>query len=840
MNAMRTVSLRNLRAHKVRLALTVISVLLGTAFVAGSFVLTDTLRGAFNTIFDSSDKGIDTRVRPQHSYDPGVPTSLVASIRAVPGAATVEPEITGTIVLVGPDGKKIQSNGAPSVGSAWAARSVNPVPGFQSGHAPQRPGEVAVNDGAATLHHLRTGDKVKVVVANARVVDATISGVYKVDFDTGGFIEARFTPAEAMRLFTDGTHYSAVDVAAASGVSEQTLTDRIATILPSGLEAKTGTQIRDEETQDIGSALSFINSILLGFGIVALLVGTFIIYNTFSMIVAQRQRELALLRAIGASRKQVRRSVVFEAAAIGLLGSALGLAGGVGLAFALHALLDALNLGLPSGGLVMSARTVIVTMALGTIVTLLAAFTPARRAAKIPPVAAMREEFATTTSASLRKRTIAGVAFLVIGVAVTIAGAAASSAGSASSLTGLGLVAVCAAALLLCPVFAKWIIVPLGRVVGRPFGTVGQLARNNAVRNPRRTAATAFALTLGLVLVAGIAVLGSSVKTSLNKVVDTTVTADFIVTTNGELGVPQPAADAVANVQGVGSTTTLYGLDATIDGDHQYGTGVDGSISSVAAIDMKQGRAVTSGNNLLISADTAKTKGWALGQSVGFSAIGSPTITERVTGIYADNELLGPFLASAAVYRQLTPRDEWSAMVVLVNVAPGADDHAVQDGLDAATNNYYVVTVETKEGFKGEIAGQVNGLIGLLYGLLGLAIVIAILGIINTLALSVVERRREIGMLRAIGMQRKQVRRTIYLESLLIAVFGALLGIMIGISYGSLITRALHGQGLDTVSVPWGQSIAFLVLAAIVGVLAALWPGIRAARTRPLAAIVET
>jgi putative ABC transport system permease protein len=228
-----------------------------------------------------------------------------------------------------------------------------------------------------------------------------------------------------------------------------------------------------------------------------------------------------------------------------------------------------------------------------------------------------------------------------------------------------------------------------------------------------------------------------------------------------------------------------------------------------------------------------------MGQTLRFTAPGKAPVTEKVTGIYADNNLLGPFLTSDSTFRQLTPRDEWAALVVLVNAAPGADKGQVQAGLDKATNNYYVVTVETKEGFKGTIANQVNGLIGLLYGLLGLAIVIAILGIINTLALSVVERRREIGMLRAVGMLRKQVRRTIYLESLLIAVFGAVLGLALGLSYGVLITKALHGQGLDQISVPWGESVLFVVLAAVVGVLAALWPGIRAARTKPLAAIVE-
>jgi putative ABC transport system permease protein len=837
---MRTVAVRNLAAHKVRLALTVISVLLGTAFVAGSFVFTDTLKHSFDTIFNTSDKNVDSRILPQHDYDPGVPSDVLAKIQAVPGAAVVEPQSVGTVVLVGPDGKKIGSNGAPSQGSAWTSRSVDPVPAFVSGHAPTGPGQVVINDGAATRHHLHTGDRVKIVVANARVVSATISGVYKVDFDTGGFIGTRFAPPEAQRLFTDGSHYSYIDVAAARGVSEQTLTTRIAKLLPTGVKAETGTKVRDDETQGVASALSFVTYILLGFGIVALLVGTFIIYNTFSMIVAQRQRELALLRAIGAERRQVRRSVVFEAALIGILGSALGLAGGIGLAYGLHALLDALNLGLPSGGLVMGARTVIVTILLGTVVTLLAAYTPARRAARIAPVAAMREEFASPSVAGLRRRTVSGIVVGVAGIAATVAGAASTKAGSASALTGLGLVAVCAAAMLLSPIFARWLIVPLGKVVGRPFGTVGQLARTNAVRNPRRTAATAFALTLGLVLVAGIAVIGSSVKKSLSNVVDTTVTADYIVTTSDQLLVPQPAATAVTQVRGVGTATQLHPLGVSIDGKREGGgAAVDGSLTAVLKVHMDQGSPDVTGNNLLVSRKTADKKGWHLGQQLTFRVVGHPAVTERVSGIYADNALLGPFLASGDVYRQLTPRNEWSAFVVLVNAAPGTSSDQLRAGLEAATNNYYVVTVETRDGFKGQIAGQVNGLIGLLYGLLGLAIVIAILGIINTLALSVVERRREIGMLRAVGMQRKQVRRTIYLESLLISVFGAVLGLIVGISYGALMIRALHGEGLDKISVPWGQNVVFVVLAALVGVLAALWPGIRAARTRPLAAIVE-
>ncbi len=393
------------------------------------------------------------------------------------------------------------------------------------------------------------------------------------------------------------------------------------------------------------------------------------------------------------------------------------------------------------------------------------------------------------------------------------------------------------AAMLLSPVLARWVIVPLGRVVGRPFGSVGTLARTNAVRNPRRTAATAFALTLGLVLVAGIAVLGSSIKASLSGVVDDTVRSDYIVTTFGGLMVPQPAADAAAHVRGAGPAVTLHDLRVSLKGIQQDGTGVDGDITRALDVSVVHGRVDTSGHALMLSEQTAADTGLAVGDTVRLTAPGQMPVTEHVVGVYADNQLLGPFLASGEVYRQITPRDRWSAMVVLVSPAPGVDPAVLQTRLERATNPYYVVSVETRAGFKGEVAGQVNGLIGVVYGLLALAIVIAVLGIINTLALSVVERRREIGMLRAVGMQRAQVRRTIYLESLLISVFGAVLGLGLGIGFGSLFTRSLASQGLDRISVPWSQTALFLVLAAVVGVLAALWPGIRAARTKPLEAI---
>ncbi|MGH8962564.1 MAG: ABC transporter permease [Jatrophihabitantaceae bacterium] len=839
---MRTVSIRNLQAHKVRLLLTLVSVLLGTAFVAGSFVFTDTLKGSFDKIFTSATKNIDAQVQPRHDYDPGVPTSLVGTIRQLPGVRAVQPEITAALVLIDSHGNKVDSGGAPSQGGVWTspADSISTPPTFVSGHAPDAVGQVVINQGAAKKGHLHTGDHAKIVLPNAATQDVTISGIYHTDTETGGYIGVLFTEQQAMQLFTDGSHLSALDIAGKSGVSEQTLTDRIAKVLPSTLEAKTGTQVRDDGTQGVASALSFVNYILFGFGFIALIVGTFIIYNTFSMLVAQRLRELALLRAIGADRKQIRRSVVLEAGIIGVIGSALGLAGGVGLAYGLHALLDALDLGLPSGGLVLSARTVIVSMLLGTAVTLLSAYAPARRAARIAPVAAMREEFASASAGSLRRRTWIGAAITSIGALATVGGLASSSAGPAASLTGLGLVGVCAGAMLLSPVLAGWIITPLGRLIGRPFGSVGRLARTNAVRNPRRTAATAFALTLGLVLVSGIAVVGASMKSSINHLFDENVTADYILTTQVELPVPAPAVAAAAKAQGVGSITQLHDLEALLDGKHHSGTGVDGPLAPVLRVNVQQGTADVSGHSMAVSKAAAKSNHWKLGSSVVLSRPGGASITETVSGIYKDDSLLGPWMVSGDVYRQLTPHNEWSDEVALVKAAPGADLGSLRSSLQTATDPFYVVKVQDRDQFKGSLASQVNGLLGLLYGLLGLAIVIAILGIINTLALSVVERRREIGMLRAVGMQRKQVRRTLYLESLLIAVFGAVLGLVLGVAYGSLFTRTLRDQGLGHLSVPWGQAILFLVLAAVVGVLAALWPGIRAARTSPLQAIRDS
>jgi putative ABC transport system permease protein len=825
---MRRVSLRNLGAHKVRLILTVVSVVLGTAFIAGSFVFTDSLQHTFDKIFADSYKGVDVHVQSRSARGVGVPVSLVDGLKQVPGVRQVQVEAGGPLVVVNRSNKPLRTGGAPSVGGIWLPpdQSLGKVPTFESGGPPTGSGEAVINSGAAERAGLTTGSQAKVLAPSAGLINVTISGVYHTDTETGGYVGLLFPQDQALKLFTDGTHVNAVD--------------RVAAKLTPDLEAKTGTKIREETKTAVQKALSFVNYFLLAFGFIALIVGTFIIYNTFSMIVAQRVRELALLRAIGADRRQIRRSVLFEAGVIGLVGSVLGVLGGVGLAIALRAVLDAIGTGLPSGPLQIRPRTVIVGLIVGIGVTLISANAPSRRAAKTPPVAAMREEFAAL-GVSLTRRSVIGAVLGAIGVVAAVFGAVATDAGNAASLVALALLLVGAAVMLLSPVLSRVVINPLGRLVGAPFHAVGRLARTNAVRNPRRTAATAFALTLGLLLVAGVAVIGASAKKTINAAVDTGVTGDYMLTAVDNLPLPPVTLTAARKVDGIQDFVELESLETTIDGTNSAGVGVQGSLPAVAPLKILSGAHEATGTTMLASKRWAEGRNKHVGDKLTLAEPGGAKVQVTLGGIFEDTALFtNTWLVSGDVDQALTPVQRRFDFVALVKAKPDINLATLRSNLETATDPYYVVQVQDREQFKGQQATQINGLLGILYALLALAIVIAILGIINTLALSVVERRREIGMLRAVGMVRAQLRRTIYLESLLIAVFGAILGVVLGLCFGALFVHSLRTEGLDKIQIPFGQALVFLVVSAIVGVLAALWPAGRAARIRPLEVIAES
>ncbi|MFR9751141.1 ABC transporter permease [Nocardia sp. 004] len=836
---MRKVALRNLAAHKVRLVLTVLSVVLGTAFIAGSFVFTDTLQRTFDGILGNEAVGVDVRISPKDRQAQGVPNNIVDELGKYPGVGRVAPNVNGQMVLLDPAGEKaVQTGGAPTIGQSYLPpdRAVAEPEKFVQGVPPARPGEIALNTGGAERSGLRIGDRTKILVpSQSEPIDVTLTGIYEVPSETGGFIGVLFDDTQARTLFTDGLHVAYVDLAA-TGISGDELRDNLARDLP-GYKVQNGEQVRADLRKQVSDALNFINYFLLAFGAIALIVGTFIIYNTFSMIVAQRLRELALLRAVGASRQQIGRSVVSEALVIGVIGSTIGLAGGVGLAFGLSALLNAFDLGLPTGSMAVRPRTIVVGLLVGLVVTMISAYAPARRAMRIPPVQAMREEFATAGE-SLRVRTILGAVLAVVGIGCVVLGAQ-GTGGTAAATVGIGALGLIFAVLLTAPALSRPLVAALGVLV-RPFGPIGRMARNNAARNPRRTAATAFALTLGLMLVSAIGMFGTSAKASVDVLVDKGVRADYVLAGPQFLGVPFGAAEAVrTTVPDVAEAVGIRGAAFKIGDDQVFATSADGPLADVMNIEILRGSGTLGDREVLVSEDEADERGWKVGEQVTPAGLDGKKIPLTVAGVYEKNPLLGPMMVSQAVYNEVVPLNFRTDLLVLIKAKPGTDLTEMRTELERATEKFVVVQVQDREEFKGAQGAQINTLLAILYGLLALAVVIAILGIVNTLALSVVERRREIGMLRAVGMQRPQVRRTIYLESMLIAVFGAVVGLLLGLGLGIGFLRTLRDFGIDQIDIPWTQLVFVLIGSAVVGVLAALWPAVRAARTPPLAAIAD-
>ncbi|WP_054815125.1 ABC transporter permease [Nocardia arizonensis] len=846
-NPMRKVALRNLAAHKVRLALTLLSVVLGTAFIAGSFVFTDTLQRTFDGIFENQARGVDVRVSPEGQQSFGVPLAVVDQISRTEGVRAIAPSVNGPLVLLNQEGKPVQTGGAPSWGESYLPpdQAIAEPQKFVEGAPPSQPGQIAINSGGAERANLKVGDRAKVLIPSrstqqSPTIEVTVSGIYTVASDTGGFIGLLFENSQAKQLFTDGYHVAYVDIAAAPGLAADDLRDRIAGEL-TGFKVQNGDQVRADLKSQVSQALNFINYFLLAFGAIALIVGTFIIYNTFSMIVAQRLRELALLRAVGASRRQVGNTVVSEALVIGFIGSAIGLAAGVGLAFGLASLLNAFDLGLPTGSMTVLPRTIIVGLVVGLLVTVVSAYAPARRAAKIPPVEAMREEFASTGE-SLRTRTIVGAVLAVLGIVLVVAGAR-NTGGSAAATVGGGALALILAVLLASPALSRPVVGALGLLV-RPFGAIGRMARNNAVRNPRRTAATAFALTLGLMLVSAIGMLGASAKTSVGVLVDKGVNADYVLSGPQQsqlIGLPLGVPDAVRqSVPTVADAVGFRGAAVRVGDDQLAGVSPDRPMDGVLNYDIVSGTNTLGEHDILVEDTEAADRGWHAGQQVELTTLDkNQKVPVTIAGIFAKSPLLGKMVLSPTVFQEVTPVAFRNNFYVLVKAKPGTDLTAMRTDLEQATDRFAVVQVQDREEFKGAQGKQINTLLAILYGLLALAVVIAILGIVNTLALSVVERRREIGMLRAVGAMRYQVRRTIYLESMLIAIFGAIVGVILGIALGIGFLRTLRDFGIDQITIPWTQLVAVLISSAVVGVLAAVWPGVRAARTPPLAAIAD-
>ncbi|GAA4576147.1 ABC transporter permease [Planotetraspora kaengkrachanensis] len=838
-------TLRNLAAHRLRLGLTALAVVLGTAFVAGTLIFSSTTDKAFDELFSEGTHTVDVTVQGTRAFTGGaddlaakpVPASVLDQVRRVDGVAEARGQITGFAAIVGRDGKVAGGNGPPQMGIGWPSSLSDYT--LVSGRGPTAPHEVALDSVTAEKTGYATGDQVK-VVTKGPAEPYEVVGVFKVGASgrTGGVTYTAFEPATAQRLLAEPGAFSGIVAKAANGVSPAELAGRVNAVVPAGFEAITAEQAADDAAGDVKELLGFLSTFLLTFGVISVFVGSFIIFNTFSMLVAQRTRDLALLRAVGASRRQVTLSVMGEALGVGLLGSIAGLLAGAGLAVGLRGLFSAMGADLPTTALVIAPSTVVWTLAVGVAVTLVAAFFPARRAARTPPVAALRDGTAPPAR-SLRARAVTGGLFAAAGGALLATGLA-GDAGDPLAPVGGGALLVFLAVAMLSPLFARPVTRLLGAPLVRLFGTTARLGSGNAQRNPRRTSATAAALMIGMALIATVSVLAASMTASIDKALDGSLGADFQVSAGGGFGPPgsfDPSVSAaLAAVPGVKNATPMTYAQVRL-GDQQVFAAV-GDPEELAApfgLEMKSGTLAADADEILVDARTAAASGWTTGSSVRAQYADGAHATIRIAGVFADNPMAGPYLLGEATHAAHYPDSRVST--VLVVKEPGADAATVRRGLEASLAAYPNLTLQDRSDIKEQARASVGQLLTMISALLVLSILIAVLGIINTLALSVIERTREIGLLRAVGMGRRQLRRMIRYESVLISVFGALLGIAVGIGFGWAVQRALADQGIDVLSVPAAQLGAYLAAAALVGVLAAAWPARRAARMDVLRAI---
>ena len=835
---------RSLLAHKLRLAFSGLAIVLGVAFVSGTMIFTDTLNRTFTALFEST--AADVSVQPAAAFDAGVtgpgggvqhlPAGLVEDIRAVEGVAAAEGYVqTEGVYVLDRDGEVLDTGGAPGVGVSWfAERELSPSE-LVDGRAPARNGEVALDRATAEELGYTVGDRVALLTPGPRI-EAEVVGIFSFGEDGGlaGASLTAFDLATAQGLLGLGNDFTGIDVLVADGVSDEQVRDRIAAVVGDDYDVTTAQEQADEQAAALEDGLSFITVLLTAFAGIALFVGSFIILNTFSMLVAQRTRELALLRALGAGRAQVTRSVLAEALVLGVTGSTLGLLGGFGIASALRALFSTFGLTL-DGSLVLSAGTVAWSYAVGVLVTLVAAYFPARRAAATPPVAAMRED-SVAVERSLRKRTIAGVGAAVAGTAA-LAGSLLADGGNAAQLVGIGGLCLVLAAIALSPVLARPFARSVGGLLPRLWGTPGHLARQNAQRNPRRTAATASALMVGLALVTAFSILGASANASVDKLVGTALRADFVVSTAvGQPFTPE-VAERLRTVEDVDAVTQMRFGQALLAGEETLIAAVDAAtLDRTIELDYTVGSsAELAGSGLLVDEPTADRNGWEVGDNVEMTTPAGSTAQLSIGGIFTANQAVGPAVVSLETF-VATGGAELDRYLFL-DVADGADTGSVRAAIEAAIDPYPVVTLKDTDEFAGEQKGEVDQILMLINALLVLSVLIAVLGIVNTLAMSVLERTREIGLLRAVGMTRGQLRRTVRLESVLISAYGSALGLALGAVLGISLTRALSDQGITDLVVPGGRLVLFLALGALIGVLAAVWPARRAARMQVLDAI---
>ncbi|MFH8562671.1 ABC transporter permease [Streptomyces sp. NPDC017988] len=833
-------ALRNVLAHKARLLMTVLAVMLGVAFVSGTLVFTDTFGNAYKNKSAKSFDHVSVAITSNSSYSgdsqggpkqkPELTEALLKKAGELPGADSAIGSVSGFTALADKDGKL--------VGGEWGTTGANYFPGkggkdprydFTEGAAPKSAGQIALDSRTAGRTGYTVGDTVR-LSTDGPVRTAKVSGVFDTD-------EGSVVAGGSLVLFDNKTafkalnknQYDEIDVKAAAGASEAALESAVEKILPKESSTMTGGELKAQQDSMIEEQTSSMSQVLLIFAGIALFVGIFIIANTFTMLVAQRTKELALMRAVGASRRQVTRSVLIEAFLVGVIAAVTGFALGIGVAVGLESLMNSAGASLPDGPLVIAPTTILVALLIGVVVTMLAAWLPGRRAAKIPPVAAMNSVHATPTMRGLVVRNTIGSVIVALGaVMLFMKDNYVKSGGAGVMLVGV---------IVLTPLLSRPFIAASAPLL-KPFGVTGKLSRLNSLRNPRRTASTAAALMIGLTLITAMTVVATSMSSAINKMAAGSMKADYSVSMANFQPLTPEVREKLDKLPDVEATSPLRSTYGKTGGTYSTVSGVDPkTFDRLVGLDFTGGSAAgLKTGGALIDTDIAKEQGLKAGDTfpLEFDDDGKK-VRLKVSGVYEGNEMLGGvFAPTSVVDPHLTKVVDKQ---VLVKMKGGASDKA-EDAIVKALGENPAITVQDKDAISNAVAGAINMMLNMLYGLLAMAVLIAVLGVINTLAMSVFERKHEIGMLRAIGLDRAKVKQMVRLEAVIISLFGAVLGIGLGLFMGWVAGGTISNSvSTYSMEIPLGRIVIFLGIAALVGVLAAMWPARSAAKLNPLMAI---
>ncbi|WP_330330805.1 ABC transporter permease [Streptomyces sp. NBC_00536] len=844
-------ALRNVLAHKARLLMTVLAVTLGVAFVSGTLVFTDTLQKSLSSQSAKSYDGVAVSVSShgqtrgengQREGDPGIGQATLDKVAQSAGVASVTGRVTG-FAGIGDENGKLIGQGWQNAGSNFAPGKdgKDPRSTFTDGSGPVKADQIALDKDSAAAGNYKVGDKVR-VATKGPVKEYTLSGVFTTEdgaVKAGGSL-VLFTTPVAQEMFLKPGFYQELTVAAKAGTSPDKLLADLTPLLGKNATAQTGTALAAQQAKDIQQGLSGMSNMLLAFAGISLFVGVFLIYNTFTMLVSQRTKELALLRAVGAARGQVMRSVLSEALVVGLISAAIGLVTGIGLAVGMRSAMSSFGAKVPGGDLVISPATIVWALVIGVVVTVIAAVLPAWRTGRIAPVAAMGSAHLPASSKSLVVRNVIGCILGALGVGGTLLGV--STGGSdGRMLIAAGAFFLLIGLIVLLPLLSLPVIGALRPPLQKIFGVPGKLAAQNAVRNPRRTAVTAASLAIGLTLVTTLSVLGITMGKAIDRLSTDNIKADYRVSMSEGVrggGLDKSVPETLAKAQGVKEVSAVSEGSFQVKGDYRSTSGVNpATIGDLLNLEVTSGSLSSLGKGEIAVSDKEATKQQlSVGSTLDAKFDDGKTGPLKVGAVFKSlDELVSPYLADTKLLS--AHADELYVRYVYVNTSAGASTAGQQAVVDALGKNP-AMTVATQQDMRDELGGIINIALNIMYGLLGMALIISVLGVVNTLAMSVFERTQEIGMLRAIGLDRGRVKNMIRLEAVVISLFGALLGVGIGVflawAVGSTLSDTVPGYALV---LPWDRIGIFLLLAGVVGVLAAMWPARSAARLNMLTAI---